>query len=45
MTRLAQAGMTVTTVKGVYYEWLRDLQTLAKVKAAIGNALPPSLTL
>ena len=45
MTRLAQAGMTVTTVKGVYYEWLRDLQTLAKVKAAIGKALPPGLTL
>jgi nicotinamidase-related amidase len=45
MTRLAQAGMTVTTVKGVYYEWLRDLQTLATVKAAIGKALPPGLTL
>jgi nicotinamidase-related amidase len=45
MARLARAGMTVTTVKGVYYEWLRDLQTLAKVKAAIGKALPPGLTL
>ncbi len=45
MTRLANAGMTVTTVKGVYYEWLRDLETLAKVKAAIGKALPPGLTL
>ena len=45
MTRLANAGMTVTTVKGVYYEWLRDLATLATVKAAIGKALPPGLTL
>jgi nicotinamidase-related amidase len=45
MTRLANAGMTVTTVKGVYYEWLRDLETLAKVKAVIGKALPPGLTL
>jgi nicotinamidase-related amidase len=45
MTRLADAGMTVTTVKGVYYEWLRDLRTLAEVKAAIGKALPPGLTL
>lgn len=45
MTRLANAGMTVTTVKGVYYEWVRDLATLAKVKATIGKALPPGLTL
>ena len=45
MTRMANAGMTVTTVKGVYYEWLRDLETLAKVKAVIGKALPPGLTL
>ncbi len=45
MARLANAGMTVTTVKGVYYEWLRDLATLATVKAAIGKALPPGLTL
>jgi nicotinamidase-related amidase len=45
MTRLANAGMTVTTVKGVYYEWLRDLATLATVKAAIGKPLPPGLTL
>jgi nicotinamidase-related amidase len=45
MTRLVNAGMTVTTVKGVYYEWLRDLATLATVKAAIGKALPPGLTL
>jgi len=45
MTRLADAGMTVTTVKGIYYEWVRDLATLAKVKAAIGKALPPGLTL
>jgi len=45
MTRLGNAGITVTTVKGVYYEWLRDLETLAKVKAVIGKALPPGLTL
>ena len=45
MARLANAGMSVTTVKGVYYEWLRDLATLATVKAAIGKALPPGLTL
>jgi nicotinamidase-related amidase len=45
MARLRDAGLTMTTVKGVYYEWLRDLETLAAVKAKIGTALPPGLTL
>ena len=45
MARLRDAGATVTTVKGIYYEWLRDLETLAAVKARIGGALPPGLTL
>lgn len=43
--RLRDAGVTVTTIKGLYYEWLRDLETLARVKAAIGSALPSGLTL
>jgi hypothetical protein len=45
MARLRNAGVTVTTVKGVYYEWLRDLETLAAVKVQIGASLPPGLTL
>jgi nicotinamidase-related amidase len=45
MARLRNAGVMVMTVKGVYYEWLRDLETLAAVKARIGGALPPGLTL
>jgi hypothetical protein len=45
MARLKDAGVTVTTVKGAYYEWLRDLETLAVVKARIGLALPSGLTL
>ncbi len=45
VARLRDAGVTVTTVKGVYYEWLRDLETLAVVKAQIGGTLPPGLTL
>jgi len=45
MERLCAAGVIVTTVKGVYYDWLRDLATLAKVKAQIGGSLPPGLTL
>lgn len=43
--RLRDAGVTVTTIKGMYYEWLRDLATLAKVKSQIGTELPPGLTL
>jgi nicotinamidase-related amidase len=45
MGRLRTAGVIVTTVKGIYYDWLRDLATLAKVKAQIGASLPPGLTL
>jgi nicotinamidase-related amidase len=45
IARLGTAGVTITTVKGVYYEWVRDLATLARVKAKIGGALPPGLTL
>jgi Amidases related to nicotinamidase len=33
MERLSAAGVIVTTVKGVYYDWLRDLATLAKSRA------------
>ncbi len=45
MARLKAAGVTVTTVKGAYYEWLRDLETLAAARAKIGPTLPPGLTL
>jgi len=43
--RLRDAGLTVTTIKGLYYEWVRDLATLGRVKAAIGAELPAGLTL
>jgi nicotinamidase-related amidase len=43
--RLRDAGVTVTTIKGLYYEWVRDLATLGQVKAAIGAELPAGLTL
>ena len=45
IARLRGAGVTITTVKGIYYDWVRDLATLALVKARIGGALPPGLTL
>ena len=45
IARLRTAGVTITTVKGIYYDWVRDLAPLAAVKARIGGALPPGLTL
>jgi len=43
--RMRDAGVVITTVKGMHYEWVRDLATLAKLKAEIGAALPAGLTL
>jgi|AraplaMF_Col_mMF_1032025.scaffolds.fasta_scaffold00042_22 nicotinamidase-related amidase len=45
LARIRDAGVTVTTIKGMHYEWVRDLATLAWLKAAIGTELPPGLTL
>jgi nicotinamidase-related amidase len=45
LARLRDAGVTITTAKGVYYEWVRDLATLAKVKSQVGGKLPPDMTL
>lgn len=43
--RMRDAGIVITTVKGMHYEWVRDLATLAKLKAAIGTERPAGLTL
>jgi nicotinamidase-related amidase len=43
--RLRAAGVIITTVKAVYYDWLRDVATLARVRAQMGGSLPPGLTL
>ena len=45
LARLRDAGIEVLTLKGLYYEWVRDLATHARVKAAINQPLPPGLTL
>ena len=44
LARVAQAGAIVTSVKGLYYEWVRDVATDDRVKAALG-ALPEGLAL
>lgn len=38
LARMAAAGVQLLTVKSVYYDWLRDLDTLARVKPL----LPPA---
>lgn len=45
LRRMRAAGVTVTTVKGMYYEWVRDLSTLAKIKPVLGSRLPAGLSL
>jgi nicotinamidase-related amidase len=45
LRRMREAGILVTTMKGMFYEWVRDLATLKAVNAAIGKPLPPGLTL
>lgn len=44
LDRMRDAGITVTTVKGIFYEWVRDLDTLAAVRADLGS-LPDGMTL
>jgi nicotinamidase-related amidase len=44
--RMARAGVIVTTVKGLYYEWVRDVATDDRVKAAVSDTpRPPGLVL
>lgn len=43
--RLRAGGVAITTVKSVYYDWVRDVATLARIRARIGSALPPGLIL
>ena len=43
--RLASAGATVTSVKGIYYEWVRDLDTMHRLRQQMPESLPPGLTL
>jgi nicotinamidase-related amidase len=45
IARLRAAGAVITSVKGIYYEWVRDLASMHRVRALLGEALPPGLTL
>jgi nicotinamidase-related amidase len=43
--RMSAAGITVTSAKGIYYEWVRDVATAKSVRQRMNGPLPPGLTL
>lgn len=45
LRRLRDAGVAVTSIKGLFYEWARDLETLRRIKPRMNEPLPPGLTL
>jgi Isochorismatase family len=45
IARVGEAGAVITSVKGVYYEWIRDLATMHRTRAQLDATLPPGLTL
>jgi nicotinamidase-related amidase len=45
LRRMAAGGVVITTTKGIYYEWVRDLATHAHVKSRINLPMPEGLTL
>jgi len=45
LRRLRDAGITVTSIKGIFYEWARDLETYWRVRKQINEPLPSGLTL
>jgi nicotinamidase-related amidase len=45
IARVRAAGAVITSVKGIYYEWVRDLPTMHRTRAQMDATLPPGLTL
>lgn len=43
LARMSGAGVAVSTVKGVYYEWARDLAIHGRAMAALGRDAPVGL--
>jgi len=44
MLRLRDAGITLTSLKMMFYEWTRDLETASRVKAELDLPFPSGLT-
>ncbi len=45
LKRLDNTGIVLTTVKGVFYEWTRDVETARRVRTELGAPDPPGITL
>ena len=45
LRRLGNTGIVLTTVKGVFYEWARDVETASRVRAELGGPGPPGVIL
>ena len=45
LRRLKAGGVILTNTKGIYYEWVRDLATNARVKSLLSLPMPTGLTL
>ncbi|MDI3336630.1 isochorismatase family protein [Defluviimonas aestuarii] len=45
LARMRGTGIVETSVKGIFYEWVRNLDTLALVKPLLAAELPEGLTL
>ncbi|MEZ5924045.1 MAG: isochorismatase family protein [Hyphomicrobiaceae bacterium] len=45
IARLREAGVVIQSVKGLYYEWVRDLETHRKLGGLVQAPLPAGLTL
>lgn len=43
--RVSAAGAVITSVKGIYYEWMRDVATDNGTRQKMDSPLPPGLTL
>jgi nicotinamidase-related amidase len=44
IARVRAAGAVITSVKGIYYEWIRDLATMYRIRPQM-HPSPPGLTL
>jgi nicotinamidase-related amidase len=45
IARVRAAGAVITSVKGIYYEWIRDLATMYRTRDTAYETLPHGLTL
>lgn len=45
IARVRDAGITVTSAKGLFYEWVRDLETTHRVHAELNSPTPAGMTL